>query len=312
MSRAEAMSKPEVIVRNVLTFTIAAAMSCGIVAQAVMIRHDVDDKQYLDLANRPEFAAARVTILDPRGSYTGVLISKRHVLTCGHPVFGSMPANASQGRMKVMVRVGEKEYPAEFAYLHPSYPRDIHYGGADVAIIRLSAPGAAKIAPATIWMGGLKPGDRIVGIGQGKTGTGNDRDEPKAPGTFRGYENTIDYVFDREEFEHVRTDFDNGTDGGNTLSTRLFKGDKEVAIKTDSSKEPLPLEGAGAAHDSGSGIFVERDNAVYLSGIFSYRNFSSYGGQSSYVNLSSPAIAAWIRRIADVERAKFKTKGASK
>lgn len=269
-------------------------------AQAVMIRHDVPEKKYLELAARPEFQSGLLTMLDPRDNYTGVLIGSRHVLTVGHPIVGYLPDRESSGSVAMKVRFQEKDYDAEYAYLHPQYDRVAHHGGADLAIIRLKQPGITSAKPSTIWFGGVALGDRFIGVGLGKSGTGKDRDEPKPIGTFRGYENTIDYLFGEEGLRHFRSDFDNGTVDYNTLARVLYEK-KNLEIKGKSSKTPLPLEGTTAAGDSGSGVWVKRDKKYHLAGIASYRYFSMYGGQAGYVNLSHPANVKWLREVAMVE-----------
>src|SRR5262249_18863918 len=154
-----------------------------------MIRHDVPDEKYIGLAAKAEFQAGRVTVLDSRGDYTGVLIADRFVLTAGHPVVGFLREGQTQGPVVLNVRHGDEVCDAEFAYLHPKYDRAANAGGTDLAVLRLKRPGLPTVTPTTIWVGGVSPGDRFVGVGQGKSGTGRDKDEPKAAGTFRGYEN---------------------------------------------------------------------------------------------------------------------------
>lgn len=290
--------------QSAATFVLLCLLVCGL-AQAVMIRHDVPEERYLDLARDPAFRAGCVTIVDARGDYTGILIGRRWVLTVGHPVFGFLQPGESSGPLATRIRIADVECESEFAHLHPSYDRVKHFGGADLSLIRLRHPGVARIEPATIFAGGIALGDRFVGIGQGKSGTGLENDEPKPAGTFRGYENTVDYLFPEGEFAQFRADFDNGTDDYNTLA-RVLYGENNLEIQGGSSKDPLPLEGAPAAGDSGSGVWVKRNGSYLLAGVASYRHYSMYGGQGGYVNLSHPAIIDWIERVAHAEGAQVK------
>ena len=166
--------------------------------------------------------------------------------------------------------------------------------------------GIIKINQATLFSGRVTVGETFVGIGQGKSGTGKDKDEPKPIGTFRGDENTIDYIFDKDAFTHFRSDFDEGTDEYNTLE-RVSYGPKNLTIKGKSSKTPLPLEGTTAAGESGSGSGsrVQRNKKYHLAGIASYRYFSMFGGQAGSVNLSHPAMINWIRAVSLVENVSF-------
>jgi hypothetical protein len=293
------------------TVLVVICLFTPALASGVVIRHDVPEKKYLDLAAQAEFRAGLVTVLDPRGHYTGVLISSHHVLTVGHPVFGYLPPGESNGPLTVRVRFRGDEYETEYAYLHPRYDRIAHRGGADLAVIRLKKPGITDVTPAIIWSGGVALGTRFIGVGQGKSGTGRDKNEPKPMGTFRGYENTIDFLFDEKEFLHFRSDFDDGTDESNTLARVLF-GDKDRTIRGQSLRTPLPLEGTTAAGDSGSGVWIQRGKQYYLAGIASYRYFSAYGGQAGYVNLSYPTIIGWLKAVALVENEPFQITASKK
>ena len=271
-------------------------------ASAVMIRHDVEERSYIGLGARDEFQAGRITMLDRRGNYTGVLISNRHVLTVGHPIVGYLPAGESQGAVSVKIRILGADYETDHAVLHPQYDRIPHFGGADLAVIRLKAPGVSKLRPATIWSGGLKLGERFVGVGQGKSGTGRDNNEPKPDGIFRGYENTIDYMHPEKDSAEFRADFDNGTEQFNTLSRALLGVEKEP-YQGQSSKLPMPLEGTTAAGDSGSGVWVMRNDVYCLAGIASFRHFSMYGGQAGYADLSASKV--WLNSVSQMENTPF-------
>jgi hypothetical protein len=276
------------------------------VAQAVVIRHDVPEKKYLDLAAKAEFQAGCVTVLDPRGGYTGVLIADRFVLTAGHPVFGFLKEGQSDGPLSIKVRHGNTECDAEFAYIHTKYDNDPNAAahGTDLAVLRLKPPGLPNVTPARIWIGGVTLGDRFVGVGQGRSGTGKDNDEPKAPGTFRGYENTIDYITGDEEYQLFRSDFDDGTEESSTLA-RIVYARKNVELKGKSSKKHLPLEGTTAAGDSGGGVWVFRANRYHLAGIASFRYYSNYGAQPGYANLSHPANVEWLKEVGQRENVTF-------
>ena len=290
--------------------TRSALISCFVclfgvcVAQAVMIRHNVSDKKYVDHAAKPEFQAGCITILDNRGDYTGVLIADQFVLTAGHPVVWFLKESENDGAVSLKVRHGDNECEVDYIYLHPQYDRDKHHGGTDLAVFRLKSPGLPKVTPAKLWIGDVTCGDRFVGVGQGKSGTGRDNDEPKKPGTFRGYENKIDYISDDNDFRSFRADFDNGIEDSNTLA-RVVYAKKHLQIKGKSSKSPLPLEGSLAAGDSGGGIWVLRDKRYYLVGIASFRYFAAYGAQSGYANLSHPVNVEWLKDVGRRENIEF-------
>lgn len=180
--------------RVTVGWTSLLILSAGL-AHAVMIRHDVAEQKYFELAKQPEFAAGLTAILDHRGTYSGVLIGERYIMTAGHPVAGYMRNGKKEGPMAVKVRIQGVEYETEHAFLHPDYPHKNNGGGADLAIVRLKQHAGMKAQAATLLGHGLKTGDRITGVGKGKTGTGNNNNEPKDGGLFRGYENIVPDLF---------------------------------------------------------------------------------------------------------------------
>ena len=269
----------------------------------VMIRHDVSESKYLDLANQAGLHAGLVRIPDARGDFSGVLLGPRHILTCGHPILGFLPDGKNEGRVSIAVQVRGKAYQAEYAWLHPRYNRSTHCGGGDLAVLRLTKSVLGTI-PARLFSGQIRLGQIFIGVGQGKSGTGKDNNEPHPMGTFRGYANTIDYLFDDSELALFRSDFDDGSDGANTLA-RIVYGPTNLDIRGTSSKTPLSIEGSPAAGDSGSGVFVQKGNDLWLVGITSYRYYSMYGGQAGFANLTHSANRDWLNGIARSEKAVF-------
>ena len=279
--------------------------ACGLHADAlaVMIRHDIPDSAYVELALLPDFAASRVTLLTDSQSTSGTLISPRHVITAGHLVAGWVPENTHNAPCALEIRIGTNLCTGTHVFLFPAYDRSLLCGGFDVAVIRLAEP-VSDPPPAAIWTGGVYPGQRFIGVGQGRTGTGHDNDEPFWDGLYRGFENTADYFFPPEEHSHWRSDFDNGDPAYNTLAGVLF-GPTNLPLEGGSSPVPLPLEGSVAAGDSGSGVYLQKQTGWLLAGITSYRWYSQYGGQAGFVNLSNPDIASWLADIASVENTGF-------
>jgi hypothetical protein len=270
--------------------TLGLAVILAVTARAVTIRHDVADQRYRELARRPELAAGLVvTRPDAPVPGGGVLLHPRCVLTAGH--VGSV-----EGPADMPVAYQGKRYIVDHVYLYPGFKQAREtFGGHDLAILRLKGAGLTGVPPAVVWRGGLRPGQRFIGVGQGKTGTGRQNDEPDAARTFRGYENTIDHVFGSERHGLLVADFDSPEGQGNTLAHTLFYPTR-TPIRGRSSATPLPLEGAATAGDSGSGIWGLIGGKHRLIGITTFRIYSGYGGQSYYVNLSDPRLADWIAR----------------
>ena len=271
-------------------------------SRAVVIRHDVPEEQYLKLAADPALQASIVAVLDPRGSCSGVLLDAQHILTVGHPIEGYLAENTTEGPIQLPVRVRGEDFTAEYAYIHPQYDPIKNRGGADLAILRLSQA-VPNFGGSVIWSGVVNPGLAFVGVGQGKSGTGKDRNEPLPRGTFRGYENVLDFIHS-DDYSLFRSDFDDDTPAHNTLS-RVVYDRTNTLIKGASDAKPLPLEGTAAGGDSGSGVWLRRDGKHYLLGIATYRFFSMYGGQSAYVNLSHPVHVQWLKSVATAEATTF-------
>ncbi len=282
-----------------------AAMGVGLVesAGAVMIRHDVSDAEYQALAMQSNYAASRVALLTDVEHTSATLISPRHLITAGHLVAGWVPPGTNGAACALQAAVGTNVYQSEYVYLFPDYDRALVCGGFDVAILRLSEV-VSNQEPARVWVGGVQTGQPFIGIGAGRTGTGLDNNEPLPGGVFRGYQNTVDYRYDAAGYLHWRADFDNGTTNANTLAYVLYDV-TNTPIAGVSSAEPLPLEGAVAAGDSGSAVYFQTRIGWMLGGIASYRWYSQYGGQAGYVNLSAPEIRQWLSDVAAAEGVAF-------
>ncbi len=279
--------KPET--RIMIAISLCAVFSTGI--GAVTIRHDVKDAAYIAFAKKEYLRPGLVTtrpMAEVPGS--GVIIHPNYVLTAGH--VGSV-----NGPAKMPVVFDGKEYMVDFVYLCPGYALNkSSLQGNDISLLKIEGNGITRVRPAVIWTGGMSPGMRIIGVGQGKTGTGLQNDEPGPPRTFRAYENTVDYILGADNYRFFITDFDSPDANANTLAGIVYAlGGKKIT--TLSSAMPLPLEGSTAAGDSGSGVWIESGGSYFLAGITSGRFYSCYGGQSGYVNLGDERILAWIKSI---------------
>ena len=286
----------------------AAAMATAIQmtcppAVAIMIRHDVPDSAYVDMAMHPDFSASRTALLTLSQTTSGTLVSPRHLLTAAHLVAGWVPEETNEAACSLNVRIGTNLFAGARVFLFPGYDRARVCGGFDVAVLRLSEP-VAEMAPAGIWIGGVVLGQRFAGVGQGKTGTGLDNDEPIRDDRFRGFENVVDYLYGPDGHGHWRSDFDNGESAFNTLSNTLFDA-TNVPLAAASAATPLPLEGTIAAGDSGCGIYLPKRTGWLLAGVATYRWYSGYGGQAGFVNLSDPEIAGWLASVSESENAGF-------
>jgi len=270
---------------------LSALAAPGRPVQAITVRDDAADESYQALAARAWAAPGRVTTAPEAPiAGSGVVVGARWVLTAGHVC----QAEGCEGRSVIF---GGFAHSIARSHLFPADDRTRErWGGHDLALLHLEAPGITAVKPARLWAGRLRQGQRYLGVGRGRSGTGLEHDEPQPPGVWRGYQNRIDYILGADYYGLMFSDFDSPRGGGNTLASVLYYLD--LAVKNQSSGRPLPLEGSVAAGDSGSGIWIRDRRRHFLMGIASFRFYSCYGGQAGYVNLRARPIRAWIKRTA--------------
>jgi len=269
---------------------IAFGLHGGSTALAITIRHDVAEGRYIRLGQAAHLKPGLVvTRPDAPVPGSGVLVHKNFVLTAGH--VGSVNGPAAMP----IVYLG-KRYTVDYVSLFPGYDGKAGLsGGNDLALLHIQGEGIIGHPIAQVWTGGVEKGQIFEGVGYGKSGTGKQSDEPLPGGKFRGYQNTVDVVLDDSHWNMLIADFDGPDNAGNSLAAEIFH--TKARIAGDSSGQPLPLEGTLAAGDSGSGIWARKQGRFYLIGIATGRYYSSYGGQSMYVNLSHPQIAQWMASV---------------
>ena len=123
--------------------------------QAIVIRHDVDDKHYL--ATEEDFPP--LATLYKIGVH-GTLIDSQWVVTAAHAVF-CMNEGAK-------IKVGNQTLEVAGRYSHPKYKLDSDY---DISMIKLVKP-VQGIMPAKIYTDTDELGKSIWFIGSGATGDG--------------------------------------------------------------------------------------------------------------------------------------------
>lgn len=276
-----------------ITLNIVLILFFSSICYGVNIRHDVTDSEYISFAQEG-FSESGLVVVRPfeETPATGVIIHTNYILTAGH--VGSM-----DGPAKMPIQYKGKEYIVDYVYLFPGFSLDDSYTmymGYDVSILRLEGSGIQNVPPSIIWNQPVSLGQKIVGVGQGKSSTGLQNEEIIPAGTFRGYENTIDYILDDETNNLLVTDFDSPQNSCNSLADIVYCLDNRE-IKGNSSSEPLSLEGGLGAGDSGSGIWIKGNQNYFLVGIASGRYYASYCAQSQYVNLTNKKIYDWIVSI---------------
>lgn len=255
---------------------LALLLACS-TAQAVVIRHDVDDRRYrIEPAELPALA-------DLPHEGHGVLIAPQWVLTVAH---------ATQGHPLTEISINGQCRPVDRLVVHPGY-RDLKHvpnllhgdaaplmrymaGSADIALIRLKQP-ITDIAPIPLYRGHDERGQVATLYGKGASGNGRSGRAPDAPHrtVLRRADNTIDRV----EPTWLSVDFSEGADA-------------------------LPLEGTHASGDSGGPVLMRDHGRAVLIGLNAREHvdgdveahrYAVYGVRTYQVRMS--AYADWIDRV---------------
>lgn len=164
--------------RQLLLGLLAAASALP--AEALLIRADREDAEYLELATK--YAAA---VRLPSGA-GGVLIKDRWILTTAQSV---KAIRASEARLSVTI--GGKAYLIEEAFRHPDWQRP---GGPNDLGLVLLKEFVKDVAPAPIYQGREEAGRPVALVGFGPTGKAGDAASPVVDGKKRASINTVDAV----------------------------------------------------------------------------------------------------------------------
>jgi secreted trypsin-like serine protease len=230
--------------------SVAAVVLLTQSAWGIVRRHDVDDSQYINLANQPQFAAVGKVFGAGAGSGT-VIANGWWVLTAAHVVFG-VPVSS------VSFQIGAATYNAQNVYIYPGYSGITH----DIALIELNAP-VAGVTPAQIYTGTNEIGKNGHSVGYGFGGTGTTGFINNTYGTKRAMQNVIDLIILPDGTINpngtiLLSDFDSPDGTNNSLGP------------WGSSATPLGLEGMGAPGDSGGPVFIEVGGIWYIAGVHSF------------------------------------------
>jgi hypothetical protein len=231
--------------------SVAAVVLLTQSAWGIVRRHDVDDSQYINLANQPQFAAVGKVFTSTSAGSGTVIANGWWVLTAAHVVFG-VPASS------VSFQIGAATYNAQNVYIYPGYSGITH----DIALIELNAP-VVGVTPAQIYTGTNEIGKHGHSVGYGLTGTGTTGFINNTYGTKRAMRNVIDLIILPDGTINpngtiLLSDFDSPAGTNNSLGP------------WGSSPTPLDLEGMGAPGDSGGPVFILEGGVWYIAGVHSF------------------------------------------
>ncbi|HEX8309868.1 MAG TPA: trypsin-like serine protease [Chthoniobacteraceae bacterium] len=245
-------------------FSLGAVASLVLIssAEAIVIRDDRTDAQYIALGSEANFPASGSIGGNKLG---GTLIAPEFVLTAAHIQGDIIPGVTT-------FAIGGANYVIASQTPHPQFNSATFEN--DINILRLSAP-VQNVAPAAYNTTlGNELTRTVTIIGYGTTGNGATGIVPNTQGTRRGAQNTADLFGFADLIPETSFvgDFDN----------------PNPAVLTDSftgSPIPLNLEGTTALFDSGGGVYTDFGNGQVLIGINSFVGSRDGTANSDYGDL---------------------------
>ena len=232
--------------RTSLLATLGGACVLSLVAlpsQAILIRDDLKQDRYA--ASPSDFAS--LVDLNPQGQ--GALIAPQWVVTVAHATLGADPLKGVtiNGQLraveKVVVHPGFKTMSPEMKEWELDRIKTFSLENDDIALIKLKEP-VTDVAPVLLHRKNTESGKIFAMYGKGRFGTGDKGQEADSNSerALRVAHNQVDGV----ESRWLRYTFNKG-------------------------RGALPLEGFQASGDSGAPLLVQRNRALELMGLVSWR-----------------------------------------
>lgn len=247
---------------------VCLAASTCVPAQAIVIRHDRDDRLYIELAKKfPATVIFHIQNSDFGMDGMGTLIDDRWVLTAGHIVAELKPGDIAE--------IGGSRYEIEKLVQHPLWRGikswdDVQH---DIALVRLRTA-VHDIEPAHLYSKSDEAGLTLTIAGAGRFGNG-------LTGPM------VDDVTMRAATNRV-----------------LRVEGTQLVFRFDAPDDPdvTPLEGICGDGDSGNPAYLESNGKIYVVGVGSAqdsrpveRKLGHYGVLELYPRVS--AFVPWIRRV---------------
>lgn len=270
--------------------TLAAALAHGTAALAVMAGAEPDTP-----ASRvdPNFAASTWasvgSVVQNGNPYSGVLITRHHVLTAAH-VTGDDPAKLefvlnAGGDASHRLAVKTIHRHPEWKGFDPKKPND------DIAILELAEPAPAQIQIHPIVTGGLRQGMEFTAVGYGASGHGDaGATIASSPTVKRVGRNSVDAVIPDEQvpgrLEGFMFDFDGG--GHNLLGGEGLGNDVETTFAGGDSGSPSFIHAPGGWALFGINTFIR----TFPDGPIKPSTFGTGGG-----GMIVAAYREWIEQV---------------
>jgi hypothetical protein len=260
---------------------LLALLAVSSTANAIVIRHDVDDAKYRVPAS--EFPA----LADMPGEGHGVLIAPQWILTAAHAVtwqarIDEVSLNGVPRRVeRLVVHPGYRKLPQPLideALKTGDATRVIAWLAAsdDVALLKLAQP-VTDIQPATLYRGGDEAGKLVEILGKGATGNGLTGQDPH--GSHR-------------------------TELRRAFNTIRSVQDRWISYEFHQPPAGQPLEGASGNGDSGGPVLLQAQDRWQVAGLTSWTSGQDHAvllhpghyGQITY-NVRVSRFVAWIEGV---------------
>jgi secreted trypsin-like serine protease len=239
-----------------------------------IIRHDVNEKNYLRLATEKQFDCVGRIYKDTSPSGSCVLISDRFVLSAAH-VFIDSDTRPDTMEFNGLIAVAYVTYnhrvtdvtklylmfngqkvKVKNLLLHPNYLDSSTKGSCDIALLELEHP-LNNIAPAKLNTAFDELHSNVVGVGFGASGPANRPDFVSQHNKKIAGENVIDSIGGQKYL------------GSESLLICDFDHPTRKDCNKLGSPTPRPLEYICSGGDSGGGLFRQKNNTWELVGICS-------------------------------------------
>jgi secreted trypsin-like serine protease len=274
-----------------------------------IIRHDVDEEKYTQLASQKQFDGVGQLFKEKTFNGSCVLISERFVLTAAHVLIDyetkmeTVEMNGKKIKInkpiregvtdvsKLYILINGEKVKAKRIIIHSNYLDSLTKGSCDLALIELAEP-LTKVYPISLNTSFDELMSVVIGAGYGVTGIADQPESVKRKYKKIAGENVVDSI-GGDEVDGLRTilicDFDHPT-------------------RTDCNKmgsaTPRPLEYISGGGDSGGGLFRQMNDKWELVGVCSGGNTNIeqlmktgyYGQTMDWTRVS--VFANWIKEHA--------------
>lgn len=247
-----------------------------------IMRHDVDEQKYKDLANEKQFDCVGKLFIDSTFNGSCVLISKKYILTAAHIFIESdikPDTVVNNGNIEVYFkRVNLRELDLKKStvtvdfngikrkvkklLLHPNYSGSNITGTYDIAILVIEEP-INDIIPMNLNLLENEFNSNVVGVGYGASGIASKPESVTSKKIKIAGENIVDSLggeISKGKFTFLVCDFDHPSDNNcNKFGSAI----------------PRPLEYMASGGDSGGGLFRNLNNKWELVGILAMSKTNS-------------------------------------